>query len=196
MEIERIAAIICALGAIGSLSKSIWPVRKGLIEAIKRMWGHLRRDYLTIFGIGLAVAAIMLALWPTPPPPRIKIMHPDSGSEVPRETIVKGVSSDIPAGSNIWVCVVGVEEARRYYPQYQALDVGEMGEWELKLWFGKPEESGKFFHIVAMLASEEASAHFQEFVETCKKDDHWPGVEQDELPSGAKELHRITVLRR
>ncbi len=137
---------------------------------------------------------------PTPtltsmPAPEIRITYPVDGDSVPRNIMVQGTSANIPEGYQVWVLIYP-HTAPLFFPQSVAATVDIRGEWTSPAYIGldQPDQIGLLFDIVAVLADQNAQNVFKTYVAQGMSATAFPGL--SELPDGAVEYDRITVIRR
>lgn len=132
---------------------------------------------------------------PSPPEPGVVITHPRDGDRVGFMTPVTGRSSQVPAGTDIWI-VICPRSCPQYHPQTTHADVRPDGTWQVIAYVGaRPDtDIDEVFDIHAVLADQIASSKFKAYLETAAKDANWPGMH--ELPQGARIVNTITVTRR
>jgi hypothetical protein len=121
-------------------------------------------------------------------PPEINITSPSNTTTI--RNIIKGTAKNIPEGQEVWV-IIYPYTAYKYYP-IDKLN-SQNGKWELPAQFGEGKDVDTQFDIIAVLADQMAQGEFNSYLETCRKVNQWPGM--NNIPSSAKELARVTVTR-
>jgi hypothetical protein len=194
-----LAIILLVLSIINTflgIWKRLWPSMQDIVKTVSGTKRFERRNFLPFISLVLAISGIVLILWPTTPPAAARIMYPTDAGLVSRPTVITGVSSNIPTGSTIWICVVPLDMPECYYPHNKPAEIGDMGEWIFKeVWIGQPDRAGEGFYLVALLADSEATVVFRDYVDDATLTGVWPPIEADELPEKVEELDRITVIR-
>jgi len=151
--------------------------------------------------IGVIVNALLnsrltekMLLPETPLPPEVKITYPRDGDEIECEEdichiTVEGTFQRIPNGQVIWILVFPQVPNSFYYPQDIHASLNNVnGTWTSPANIGiyEPEDDGKQFSIVVVVANKDAQDILEKAIGTGRK----------QLPQGASELDRITVTRR
>jgi len=126
------------------------------------------------------------------PPPDVNISYPSGGDRVIVQQVIRGTSFNIPEDQVIWI-VIYPQEVVRYYPQDNPADIQANGDWTSSSYIGIAADAGKTFDIIAVLANMEAQDVFNDYLEECKEQQSWPGLER--LPEGAVLYERINLIR-
>lgn len=126
----------------------------------------------------------------------VKITNPQNGATIPQASIdVEGTSKEIPAGQTLWIMVYP-HGVNRYYPQDQRdLPIVMManGGWSGQAIVGSDSDSGLEFKLFAVLADENANTAIIDYLDECKANGSWPGMET--LPEGAMPYDKVSVTR-
>lgn len=128
---------------------------------------------------------------------QIAITSPHQSDAVPPSQTIRGTySSD--ATSALWVLIYATNG--RWYPQskdachHQGTQRAN-GEWQVPAIFGRDQNSGEPFDIVALLATPQADAAFDQKQKEWCDANNYPGWLTIELPQGIDEKARIRVTR-
>ncbi len=124
------------------------------------------------------------------PVKRIQVTSPVAGDSVKCRILTTGVYPDTH-DMDIWVLLKPSDD--KYYPQsdYSNTSYKRNGEWQVLTRFGG--DKGEAYDVIVYEADAEASAFFTATIEAWKEALSYPGLEETELPGGAKELQRVTV---
>ena len=121
----------------------------------------------------------------------IQVISPLQGDTVNCRILTMGV---YPKGHNkdIWVLLKPSDE--KYYPQSDDTNTSfkHNGEWQVITRFGG--DQGELFDIAIFEADAAASEFFSNTIAEWKAAEDYPGLELEELPAGAVEVDRISVL--
>ena len=122
----------------------------------------------------------------------ITIDKPAANEHVEQQVKVEGQMQDLDADAEVWVAVY-VPKLQRYYPHDTPAKV-DHNRWEISgVGIGAKNEGGQNFQLVAFMANPSAAQSFQEDNLAGRS---MRGLLKDELPTGAVEMHRITVTRK
>jgi hypothetical protein len=127
--------------------------------------------------------------------PTATITEPVNGDVVGFRNLVRGRWTSIPDSLDIWV-VVYPRAFPRYHPQTEPAQRSSDGAWSATAYVGAGPETdiGGKFDVHAVLADNQASREFREYLSAAAKAGDWPGLR--ELPRGARIVHTITVTRK
>lgn len=129
-------------------------------------------------------------------PTEVKITNPSNGATVSQSIDVEGTSKDIPAGASLWIMVYP-HGVNRCYPQDNRdfpIVVMANGDWSTRAVIGSDIDSGLEFKIFAVLADENANKAIIDYLDKCKANGSWPGMEK--LPDGAMPYDKVSVTRK
>lgn len=129
-----------------------------------------------------------------PKKPEINITSPSNNSLVDRLEIVKGTSSDIPEGYQIWI--LGFSYDGKYYPRPESEIIPENEEWSITMDVGSEEDTHVTYEIIAMLANTEANEILRSYATSYIDTGKWPDVEEEDIPPGVEVYDRKTVTRK
>jgi hypothetical protein len=135
---------------------------------------------------------------PTPTPvPLVSISNVQAGATLPQSfSLIGRYATGITA--DIWV-LVGPSQGK-LWPQSpdacQGLPATKANNvWETRIGVGGPQDVGSLFDIIVATGEEETSRVLAETLrEWCRQNDY-PGIARDELPSGLVTWQKITVRR-
>ena len=124
------------------------------------------------------------------PAKKIQVISPIDGDSINCRILTMGV---YPAAHNkdIWVLLKPSND--KYYPQSDHTNTSfkRNGEWQVITRFGG--DKGEVYDIIVYETDASASQFFSTTIESWKEALTYPGLEQEELPSGANEVDRIVV---
>lgn len=119
-----------------------------------------------------------------------QIVSPIEGDSVDCRIVSIGV---YPEGneSDVWVLLKPSDG--KYYPQSDDSNTSykRNGEWQVVTRFGG--DNGETYEIIVYESDATASQYFTEVIQKWKEDLSYPGLLDEELPAGAKEVDRISV---
>lgn len=122
---------------------------------------------------------------------KVEVLSPVEGDAVKCRILTSGV---YPEGhdKDIWVLLKPSD--KKYYPQsdYTNTSFKLNGEWQVVTRFGGDE--GEDFELFVFEADKEASAFFSQTIENWKTSNEYIGLEEAEIPNGAKQINKINVV--
>lgn len=124
------------------------------------------------------------------PVKRVQVISPLEDDAVQCRVLTMGVYPDAHS-KDIWVLLKPSND--KYYPQSDHTNTSfkRNGEWQVITRFGGDE--GESYDIIVYETDASASDFFSTTIQTWKNALSYPGLELNELPSGATEVDRITV---
>jgi hypothetical protein len=124
------------------------------------------------------------------PVDRVELISPLEGDSVLCRTLAMGVYPD-NHDKDIWVLLKPSDE--KYYPQSDHTNTSykRNGEWQVITRFGG--DRGERFEIIVYETDSIASLFFSSTIQSWKDALSYPGLELEELPSGAVEVDKIVV---
>jgi hypothetical protein len=124
------------------------------------------------------------------PVERVQIISPLNGDSVNCRILTMGVYPDSHE-KDIWVVLKPSDG--KYYPQSDHTNTSYKmdGEWQVITRFGG--DKGELYDIIAYETDAAASQFFSSTIQSWKDSLSYPGLEIEELPSGAVEVDRIVV---
>ncbi|WP_242083616.1 hypothetical protein [Aestuariivivens sediminis] len=122
-----------------------------------------------------------------------RVISPIDQDSVDCRILVMGVYPDANE-NDIWVLIRPSDD--RYYPQsdYTNTSYKRDGEWQVVTRFGG--ELGETYDLIVYEADSSASSFFSETISKWKEKEDYPGLQLEELPTGANEVDRIKVYTR
>lgn len=120
----------------------------------------------------------------------VQIISPLENDEVKCRVLTMGV---YPEGHNKDIWVLLKPSDGKYYPQSDDTNTSykRNGEWQVITRFGGDKDES--YDIIVYETDSGASQFFTETIDSWKSVLDFPGLELEELPSGAIEVDRITV---
>ncbi|TPV33499.1 hypothetical protein FJ651_10475 [Paucihalobacter ruber] len=120
----------------------------------------------------------------------VEIISPLANDAVKCRILTMGV---YPEGHDKDIWVVLKPSDGKYYPQSDDTNTSykRNGEWQVITRFGGDKDEA--YDIIVYETDTQASQYFSTTIEIWKKALNFPGLEIEELPSGAIEVDRITV---
>jgi len=124
---------------------------------------------------------------------RVQVISPLEGDSVNCRILTMGVYPE-SHDKDIWVLLKPSDD--KYYPQSDHTNTSykRNGEWQVITRFGG--DKGETFEIIVYEADPSASLFFSSTIQNWKDSLSYPGLEIEELPSGAMEVDRIFVTLR
>jgi hypothetical protein len=121
---------------------------------------------------------------------KVRIISPLEGDSVKCRILTMGVYPE-SHDKDIWVVLKPSD--KKYYPQSDHTNTSYKrdGEWQVITRFGG--DKGETFDIIVYEADPSASSFFSSTIQSWKDSLSYPGLEIEELPSGAREVDRISV---
>ncbi|TBN04032.1 hypothetical protein EYD45_08455 [Hyunsoonleella flava] len=122
-----------------------------------------------------------------------KVISPIDQDSVDCRILTMGVYPETNK-NDIWVLIRPTDD--RYYPQSDHTNTSYKrdGEWQVVTRFGG--DLGEVYDLIVYEADVSASSFFSETIAKWKEADDYPGLQLEEMPSGAKEVDRIKVYTR
>ncbi len=124
------------------------------------------------------------------PVKKVQVISPIEGDSVKCRILTMGVYPDAH-DKDIWVLLKPSDD--KYYPQSDHTNTSfkRNGEWQVITRFGG--DKGESYDIIVYETDPSASQFFSATIENWKEALSYPGLELEELPSGANEVDRIVV---
>jgi hypothetical protein len=127
---------------------------------------------------------------------KVEITNPQNEATISKSIDIEGTSKDISVGQDLWIMIYP-HGANRYYPQDKHdLPIVTManGDWSAQANIGSDADSGLEFKIFAVLADEKANKAIIDYLDQCKLNGSWLGMEK--LPDGAMLYDEVSVTRK
>lgn len=120
----------------------------------------------------------------------VKVVSPIDKDSVDCRILTMGVYPESHT-KDIWVMIRPTDD--RYYPQSDHTNTSYKrdGEWQVVTRFGG--DLGEAYDLIIYEADPTASSFFSSTIEKWKEDENYPGLELEEIPTGAKEVERLKV---
>ena len=124
------------------------------------------------------------------PVKKVQIISPLEGDSIKCRVLTMGVYPETH-NKDIWVLLKPSDD--KYYPQSDHTNTSfkRNGEWQVITRFGG--DKGESYDIIVYETDASASQFFSATIESWKEALSYPGLELEELPSGAIEVDRIVV---
>jgi len=121
---------------------------------------------------------------------KIQVISPLAGDSIKCRTLAMGV---YPDGHNKDIWVLLKPSDKKYYPQSDHTNTSYKrdGEWQVITRFGG--DKGESYELIVYETDPAASQFFTATTENWKEMLSYPGLTDEELPPGAKEVDRIVV---
>lgn len=123
----------------------------------------------------------------------VKVVSPIDKDSVDCRILTMGVYPESHE-KDIWVLIRPTDD--RYYPQSDHTNTSYKrdGEWQVVTRFGG--DMGEAYDLIIYETDSAASAFFSSTIEKWKQADDYPGLQLEEMPSGAQEVERIKIYTR
>ena len=120
----------------------------------------------------------------------VQVISPVEGDSVKCRILTMGVYPS-SHDKDIWVLLKPSDN--KYYPQSDHTNTSykRNGEWQVITRFGG--DKGESFEIIVYETDSSASQYFSSTIQNWKDSLSFPGLQDEELPKGAKEVERIVV---
>jgi hypothetical protein len=124
------------------------------------------------------------------PVERVQVISPIEDDSVKCRILTMGVYPESHT-ADIWVVLKPSDD--KYYPQSDHTNTSYKrgGEWQVITRFGG--DQGEAYELIVYETDAAASQFFSTTIEEWKAQEDYPGLELADLPSGAREIDRITV---
>ncbi len=123
----------------------------------------------------------------------VKVVSPIDKDSVDCRILTMGVYPESHK-KDIWVMIRPTDD--RYYPQSDHTNTSYKrdGEWQVVTRFGG--DIGEAYDLIIYEADSTATSFFSATIAKWKEADDYPGLELEEIPTGAKEVERLKVYSR
>jgi hypothetical protein len=120
----------------------------------------------------------------------VQVLYPVDNDSVECRILTSGVYPE-SHDKDIWVILK--PEDNRYYPQSDHTNTSykRKGEWQVITRFGG--DKGEQYELIVYEADSNTSQFFSATIQKWKDMQSYPGLELDEIPSGAHEVDRLSV---
>ncbi len=125
------------------------------------------------------------------PVEKIQVISPMEGDSVQCRILTMGVYPD-DHDKDIWTLLKPSDD--KYYPQSDHTNTSfkRNGEWQVITRFGG--DKGEAYDIIVYETDPSASQFFSATIQSWKEALSYPGLELEDIPNGANEVDRITVI--
>lgn len=129
----------------------------------------------------------------TGPVNSVKVISPIEADSVDCRILAMGV---YPEGHEKDIWVVLKPSDNKYYPQSDHTNTSYKrdGEWQVVTRFGG--DFGEKYELIVYETDAAASTFFSTTIQDWKDQESYPGLEDEDMPAGAKEVDRINVYLR
>lgn len=155
----------------------------------KWVWGMWLCIIIAVFNS----AILGWRLFSPTPTTKVAINYPANLSLTDQSETVQGTVEGLLPGEVIWV-VIFVQDVGKYYPQNQPAVIEAGGKWSSLAYIGQPDDSGKRFDIIVVVANQEAENALNVYLANARDRSDWSGL--GNLPAGATIYDRVTVTRK
>jgi hypothetical protein len=120
----------------------------------------------------------------------VQVISPIEGDSVQCRILTMGVYPE-SHDKDIWVLLKPSDN--RYYPQSDHTNTSykRNGEWQVITRFGG--DKGESYEIIVYETDASTSQFFSSTIESWKEAESYPGLELEDIPSGATEVDRIVI---
>ncbi|WP_420400196.1 hypothetical protein [Flagellimonas sp.] len=161
----------------------------GIIGVLMVMYGSYSSE-LVNFNTQMEQVSIGNKLKVSGPVDAVKVVSPIEKDSVDCRILTMGV---YPEGhtKDIWVVIRPTDD--RYYPQSDHTNTSYKrdGEWQVVTRFGG--DKGEAYDLIIYEADAAASSFFSSTIANWKEVDEYPGLQLEEMPTGAKEVERLVI---
>ena len=112
----------------------------------------------------------------------IKIIRPQNGSNVGRETTVKGTAS-IPIGNHLWVLARRVDFEPLWWPQREAKIDPKTHKWNATANFGEPQDIKRDFHLGVITVNADGHKELMDYWIKAMSTENWRPIQIPETTS-------------
>jgi hypothetical protein len=164
----------------------------GIVGVLMMIFGSYSSD-LVQYNTQMEQVSIGTKLKISGPVNTVKVVYPIDQDSVDCRILTMGVYPESHE-KDIWVLIRPTDD--RYYPQSDHTNTSykKDGEWQVVTRFGG--DKGEAYDLIIYEADPAASSFFSATIAKWKEEDSYPGLQLEELPSGAKEVERLVVYTR
>ncbi len=195
-----IGAVLTVIAILGSskggsgkkLLNSTIAVLFGVTGLLMMIFGSYSSD-LVNYNTQMEQVSIGTKLKITGPVDAVKVVYPIDQDSVDCRILTMGVYPETHE-KDIWVLIRPTDD--RYYPQSDHTNTSYKrdGEWQVVTRFGG--DKGEAYDLIIYEADSTASTFFSATIAKWKEADDYPGLQLEEMPSGAKEVERLVIYTR
>jgi len=183
--------IIIALLAVKKGSSKLG-IPLGILGVLMMIYASYSSDFVN-YNTQIEQVATGNKLKITGPVNSVKVVSPVDKDSVDCRILTMGVYPESNK-NDIWVLIRPTDD--RYYPQSDHTNTSYKrdGEWQVVTRFGG--DKGEAYDLIIYEADTDASSFFTNTIAKWKEEENYPGLELQEIPSGAKEVDRIKIYAR
>ncbi|MDT0608128.1 hypothetical protein [Croceitalea rosinachiae] len=161
----------------------------GIIGVLMMIYGSYSSD-LVGYNSQMEQVSIGKKLKIDGPVNAVKVVSPIDKDSVDCRILTMGVYPESHQ-KDVWVIIRPTDD--RYYPQSDHTNTSYKrdGEWQVVTRFGG--DKGEVYDLIIYEADSTASSFFSSTIAEWKEEDVYPGLQLEEMPSGAKEVERLVI---
>ncbi len=184
--------VLIALLTIRKSSSGKLGIALGIIGVLMMIYGSYSSD-LVNYNTQMEQVSIGNRIKVDGPVNAVKVLSPIDKDSVDCRILTMGVYPESHE-KDIWVVIRPTDD--RYYPQSDHTNTSYKrdGEWQVVTRFGG--DLGEAYDLIIYEADDKASSMFSETIAKWKEADDYPGLQLEEMPSGAKEVDRLKIYTR
>lgn len=194
LVIGAVLIAIAILGSIkgksgGKLLGNKLTVLLGVIGVLMMIFGSYSSE-LVNYNTQMEQVSIGTKLKISGPVNAVKTVYPMDKDSVDCRILTMGVYPE-SHDKDIWVIIRPTDD--RYYPQSDHTNTSYKrdGEWQVVTRFGG--DKGEAYDLIIYEADPAASSFFSATIAKWKEEDSYPGLQLEQMPSGAKEVERLVI---
>ena len=184
--------ILIALLASKKSSSGKLVIPMGILGVLMMIYGSYSSDFVN-YNTQIEQVSTGNKLNISGPVNSVKVLSPVDKDSVDCRILTMGVYPESNK-NDIWVLIRPTDD--RYYPQSDHTNTSYKrdGEWQVITRFGG--DKGEAYDLIIYEADSEASLFFSETIAKWREEDNFPGLELQEIPTGAIEVDRIKIYTR
>lgn len=191
-----IGVVLILIAILSGLKRSIISTKFGILAGILGVLMLIYTSYssdLVKYNRQIEQISIGNKLKVEGPVNATKVISPIDKDSVDCRILTMGIYPESNE-NDIWVLIRPTDD--RYYPQSDHTNTSYKrdGEWQVVTRFGG--DLGEAYDLIVYETDASASKFFSGTIEQWKQADNYPGLQLEELPSGAKEVDRIKIYTR
>ena len=184
--------ILIALLASKKSSSGKLVIPLGILGVLMMIYGSYSSDFVN-YNTQIEQVSTGNKLSISGPINSVKVVSPVDKDSVDCRILTMGVYPESHK-NDIWVLIRPTDD--RYYPQSDHTNTSYKrdGEWQVVTRFGG--DKGEAYDLIIYEADSEASSFFSSTIAKWKEEEIYPGLQLEEIPTGAKEVDRIKIFAR
>ncbi|MDG1730505.1 MAG: hypothetical protein P8K68_13220 [Algibacter sp.] len=184
--------ILIALLASKKSSSGKLVIPLGILGVLMMIYGSYSSDFVN-YNTQIEQVSTGNKLKISGPVNSVKVVSPVDKDSVDCRILTMGVYPESNE-NDIWVLIRPTDD--RYYPQSDHTNTSYKrdGEWQVVTRFGG--DKGEAYDLIIYEANSEASSFFSNTIAKWKEEENYPGLQLEEIPTGAKEVDRIKIYAR